>query len=111
MAKELNTGLILTNDNCAACNRCIAACPILSANHAVTENGQAKVMVDPDACIHCGNCIRACEHEARSYQDDTNAFLTILPQAKRSACSSLRHSWRTIPENIRRCLASSKQKG
>lgn len=111
MAKELNTGLILTNDNCAACNRCIAACPILSANHAVTENGQAKVMVDPDACIHCGNCIRACEHEARSYQDDTNAFFDDLAAGKKISLLIAPAFLANYPREYKKVLGFLKTKG
>ena len=111
MAKELNTGLILTKDNCAACNRCIAACPILSANHAVTENGQAKVMVDPDACIHCGNCIRACEHEARSYQDDTNAFFDDLAAGKKISLLIAPAFLANYPREYKKVLGFLKTKG
>lgn len=104
MAKELNTGLILTNDNCAAC-------PILSANHAVTENGQAKVMVDPDACIHCGNCIRACEHEARSYQDDTNAFFDDLAAGKKISLLIAPAFLANYPREYKKVLGFLKTKG
>lgn len=111
MAKELNTGLILTNDNCAACNRCIAACPILSANHAVTENGQAKVMVDPDACIHCGNCIRACEHEARSYEDDTKTFFADLAAGKKISLLIAPAFLANYPREYKKVLGFLKTKG
>lgn len=76
---NLNTGLIKTDVNtCEGCNRCITACPIPSANHAVDENGELKVYVDGDSCVHCGNCIKACHHGAREFEDDTERFFADL---------------------------------
>lgn len=76
---KLNTGLIKTNVNtCEGCNRCITACPIPSANHAVEENGKQKIYVDGESCVHCGNCIKACHHGAREFEDDTEQFFTDL---------------------------------
>lgn len=49
---NLNEGIVKTNEKCEGCNRCISACPIPSANHAVIEDGKSKVYVDGDSCIH-----------------------------------------------------------
>ena len=54
--------LIYTNEACTGCNKCVRACPVLTANVA-TEAG--KVMVDSEKCIACGACFDACPHEAR----------------------------------------------
>lgn len=64
-------GLIYTNENCIGCNRCIAACPVLTAN-CVVENGNTQfVHVDASKCIACSACLDVCEHHAREFQDDT----------------------------------------
>ena len=75
---QLNEGLVYTNENCQGCNKCISACPLLQANHAILENGNNIISVDGDACIHCGNCIRECSHDARSFHDDTDQFFEDL---------------------------------
>ncbi len=72
---ELNSGLIYTNEKCIGCNRCVSACPVLSANVSQIINGESKMAVDPDKCIHCGNCLKMCRHGAREYRDDTASLL------------------------------------
>ncbi|MCQ2521355.1 MAG: EAL domain-containing protein [Lachnospiraceae bacterium] len=80
---ELNAGLIYTNDKCIGCNRCISACPVLSANVSQIVNGESKMAVDPDKCIHCGNCLKMCRHGAREYRDDTELFLADVKSGKK----------------------------
>jgi len=71
-------GLVMTNDNCIGCNRCIRACSSMGANIAV-EKGRGNVIdVDPVKCIACGACIDACEHNAREYADDVEKFFEDL---------------------------------
>lgn len=72
------TGLIKTNDNCIGCNKCINACSCIGANKAIEENGQNRIIVDPERCIGCGACLKVCEHNAREYVDDTEQFFTDL---------------------------------
>lgn len=72
--------LIYTNEACTGCNKCVRACPVLTANVA-TEAG--KVMVDSEKCIACGACFDACPHEARDYFDDTERFFADLSQGKK----------------------------
>ena len=53
-------GLVFTNDDCIGCNKCISACPVITANRAVTaENGSQRIEVDGDKCIACGACFDA----------------------------------------------------
>ena len=40
--------IILTNDNCIGCNRCIGGCPIIGANVSSIENGVNTIGVNPD---------------------------------------------------------------
>lgn len=78
MKMGLNQGLIYTNDSCIGCNRCIAECPVLGANHCVVENERNRIYVDDDKCLHCGKCLSVCSHGAREYRDDTLLFLEDL---------------------------------
>lgn len=79
--------IIYTNDNCQGCNRCISACPVIGANHAQKEVKEGKVQyrinVEESQCVHCGKCIKECEHNAREYQDDTEAFLEALKRGEK----------------------------
>jgi iron only hydrogenase large subunit-like protein len=75
--------LVVTNEKCIGCNKCISACPVLTANHAVEENGKSKIHVDGDACISCGACIDACEHGAREFMDDTERFFADLQKGEK----------------------------
>lgn len=74
------SGLIFTNDNCIGCNRCISACSVLTANHAV--NMGEKIMVNGEQCISCGACFDVCEHNAREYVDDTERFFDDLKRGE-----------------------------
>ncbi|MDE7030930.1 MAG: 4Fe-4S binding protein [Lachnospiraceae bacterium] len=77
-------GLIYTNDKCIGCNRCISACPVITANRAVkTEEGFQRIEVDGDKCIACGACFDACEHNAREFVDDTEAFFAALSKGEK----------------------------
>ena len=76
--RQLNQGLIYTNENCIGCNRCIGGCPVLGANVAVIINKENKIMVDGNKCIHCGHCLEVCTHGARDYRDDTARFFEDL---------------------------------
>lgn len=83
MANQPLEALVYTNDNCVGCNKCISACPVLTANHAVEEGGKNKIIVDGSQCISCGACFDACAHDARSYNDDTERFFEDLKKGER----------------------------
>lgn len=75
--------LVITNEKCIGCNKCISACPVLTANHAVEEGGKNRIQVNGDACISCGACIDACEHGAREFADDTERFFADLQRGEK----------------------------
>ena len=83
MAKLTNDALVFTNDKCIGCNKCISVCPVLTANYAVNENNQNKIVVDGKQCISCGACFDACEHQAREYRDDTERFFEDLRKGEK----------------------------
>ena len=80
---EEQKGLIYTNDNCIGCNKCIAACPVITANRAIDNGDKQMIIVDGDRCIACGACFDACEHHAREYRDDTELFFEALKRGER----------------------------
>lgn len=83
MAKLTDGALVFTNDKCIGCNKCISVCPVLTANYAVNENEQNKIVVDGKQCISCGACFDACEHQAREYRDDTERFFEDLRKGEK----------------------------
>lgn len=74
---------VYTNENCIGCNKCISVCPVLTANYAVEQDGENRIVVDGDACINCGACFDACEHDARSFRDDTERFFEDLKRGEK----------------------------
>lgn len=66
-------------EKCTGCNACIRTCPVIEAN-VVVENGDGTfhISVNPDKCINCGECTRTCGHGARTYNDDTKAFMELV---------------------------------
>ncbi|MBR5421967.1 MAG: EAL domain-containing protein [Lachnospiraceae bacterium] len=78
--REMNSGLIYTNENCVGCNKCINVCSAMGAciSTAADDNGRSRINVDPDRCVACGACFDACEHSAREYNDDTEVFFKDL---------------------------------
>ncbi len=73
-------------DNCIGCNSCIRVCPIHGANVSeVKEDGTIGINVNQNSCIKCGACIKTCEHNARSYDDDTERFFADLQKGNEIA--------------------------
>lgn len=81
MARKFNDGLVITNDRCIGCNKCIYVCPVMGAN--VSNKGNLKVNVVSKKCIHCGNCIKSCNSEAREYSDDIGVFFEKLQSGEK----------------------------
>ena len=75
--------LIFTTDKCIGCNRCIAACPVLNANHVVEREDKTQyIHVDASKCMACGACLDACEHKAREFLDDTQQLMEDLKRGQ-----------------------------
>ena len=81
MSRKINDGLVITNERCIGCNKCIYSCPVMGAN--ISDKGNLKVNVVSNKCIHCGNCIKSCKIEAREYSDDIGVFFEKLQSGKK----------------------------
>ncbi|MBP2640798.1 MAG: rsxB 7 [Firmicutes bacterium] len=68
----------LDEQKCVGCNKCIAKCPADDANVAYLVEGKNKVKINSDRCILCGHCVEICDHEARTFEDDTQRFFADL---------------------------------
>ena len=77
------TNLIYTNERCVGCKRCISVCPVLNANMVSSEENNSRIEVNSEQCISCGSCFDVCEHQARSYEDDTERFFADLERGER----------------------------
>lgn len=80
---EYNELIILNEENCVGCNKCISNCPVIGANIAYMVEGKNKVKINEEKCIHCGECIKVCDHNAREYKDDTKDFFKDLSSGKK----------------------------
>lgn len=104
-------GLVFTNDNCIGCNRCIAACPVLTANAVVEQGEKQFIHVDPTKCIACGACLDVCEHHAREYNDDTERFLEDLSRGEKISILYAPALIANYPQNYRYILGTLQQMG
>ncbi|MGN0278631.1 MAG: [Fe-Fe] hydrogenase large subunit C-terminal domain-containing protein [Lachnospiraceae bacterium] len=111
MTTQVMDALVYTNDNCVGCNKCISVCPVLSANHAVEENGKNKIVVDGKACISCGACFDACAHGARSYNDDTERFFEDLKKGEKISLLLAPAFLANYPKEYESVLGGLKQLG
>lgn len=80
---RFNNGLIYTNNNCIACNKCINQCSILGANVSVFKNERSYIEIDSKKCNDCGKCISLCSRNAREYRDDIQAFISALTSGEK----------------------------
>ncbi|MCR5724831.1 MAG: EAL domain-containing protein [Treponema sp.] len=105
--------LVFTNDRCVGCNKCIAACSAMGACTATPpdENGKSHIIVDPDRCIACGACFNACEHNARSYEDDTEAFFEALKAGEQISVLIAPSFKANYPDEYARVLGGLKALG
>lgn len=84
MNSTKESSLVYTNEKCQGCNRCISVCPVLTANYSVNvSEREQRIEVHGENCIKCGACFGACEHNARSFEDDTEKFFADLRSGER----------------------------
>ena len=81
--RRYNNGTIFTNNNCIACNKCIAECNIFGANIPVNENEKTQICINSSKCIECGLCLRSCPHDSREFKDDTDNFFEALANGEK----------------------------
>ena len=83
--RDLQKGLVFTNENCVGCNKCIRACSCIGAciSTEPDERGNSRILVDGDRCISCGACFDICEHNARDFTDDTERFFEDLNRGEK----------------------------
>lgn len=111
MANQKTESLVYTNDNCVGCNKCISVCPVLTANHAVIQNGENRIVVDGRQCVSCGACFDACAHEARSFNDDTERFFEDLKKGEKISLLLAPAFLANYPKEYGRVLGGLKQLG
>ena len=73
-----NNGVIFTNSQCIACNKCVSNCALMGANVSVVHNGKVHMEIDSRKCSDCGKCIDVCIHNARDFRDDADKFFKDL---------------------------------
>ena len=78
--RNIEKGLVYTNDQCIGCNKCIRTCSCIGAcvSTEPDENGNSRIMVNGSLCVSCGACFDICEHNARDFIDDTERFFDVL---------------------------------
>lgn len=111
MANQQINALVYTNDKCVGCHKCISVCPVLTANRAVEENGQNKIVVDGKQCVSCGACFDACAHGARSYNDDTERFFEDLKRGEKISLLLAPAFLANYPEEYATVLGGLKKLG
>ena len=103
--------LVFTNDNCVGCNKCISTCSCIGANVHVQEDGISKIQVDGDKCVACGACFDVCKHEAREFNDDTEAFFEALRRGERISILVAPAFKANYPNEYERVLGALKAAG
>ena len=104
--------LIFTTDKCIGCNRCIAACPVLNANHVVEREDKTQyIHVDASKCIACGACLDACEHKAREFLDDTQQLMEDLKRGQAVSVLYAPALTANYPGEYKNILGALKQLG
>ena len=83
--RNIEKGLVYTNEKCIGCNKCIRACSCIGAcvSNEPDENGNSRIEVDGRLCVSCGACFDVCEHNARVFRDDTQRFFEDLKKGER----------------------------
>ena len=109
MAKEL----VYTNENCVGCNKCINVCSAMGAciSTVADASGRSHISVDPARCVGCGACLDVCQHDAREYNDDTEAFLNDLAAGKEISLLIAPAFRANYPDEYERVLGGLKALG
>lgn len=104
--------LVYTNDLCQGCNRCISACPVLSANWSINNGGGSqRIEVHGENCIQCGACLHVCEHRARGFLDDTARFFTDLERGEKLSVLIAPAFQANYPDEYGAVLGGLKKRG
>lgn len=74
MQTHLQPVVIIDENKCVNCHKCISVCPVKYCN----DGSDNVVKINADMCIACGACIKACTHDARNYVDDIDKFVEAL---------------------------------
>ena len=107
----MNNGLIITNDKCIGCNRCISVCPVITANQIKIQDGVSKVLVNEKYCIACGSCFDVCEHNAREFNDDTEKFFEDLKRGEKISLLLAPAFLANYPKEYKQYLGALKAAG
>lgn len=105
------SGLVFTNENCIGCNKCISACPVITANKAVETDGKSRIEVDGDKCVACGACFDYCEHHAREFRDDTEKLFEDLKKGDSISILWAPAFAANYPDEYQQVLGGLKQLG
>lgn len=104
--------MVYTNEKCQGCNRCISVCPVLTANYSVNiSEREQRIEVHGENCIKCGACFDACEHNARSFEDDTEKFFADLRSGERISVLVAPAFLANYPNEYGRVLGGLKKLG
>lgn len=109
---HMSNSIIITSEkNCKGCNKCIGICPVKYANIAfVNKDGENKIKINADLCIHCGKCIAVCDHQARDYEDDTEALFRDLKRGNKISVVAA-PAFRTNYSNYKQIITLLKNYG
>ncbi len=111
--RDLQKGLVYTNENCVGCNKCIRACSCIGAciSTEPDEAGNSRILVDGDRCISCGACFDICEHNARDFTDDTERFFEDLNRGEKISLLVAPSFPANYPDTYKRVFGRLKELG
>ncbi|MBT0654644.1 4Fe-4S dicluster domain-containing protein [Geomobilimonas luticola] len=82
-----NFAPIVQAEQCMACGRCAAACPVEAMQHTATtgieRTGINTPQIDMDRCLGCGLCVKACRFGALILESRAKRVLTPVNTAHR----------------------------
>lgn len=107
----VNNGLVVTNNNCIGCNKCISVCSCTGACVSSEKDGKNRIDVDGIKCVACGACFDVCEHNAREFIDDTEEFFNALKKGERISLLLAPAFKANYPSDYERVLGGLKELG